>query len=93
MTANVGCGVEAVKPIAVKYNIDPSNTVDDIVDELRCLIESSRNTLETHSDSLDRVVGGWAALYTLRQSEALIDALVARLTDEIMGNSLEVKTA
>lgn len=82
-----------IAPIAVKYNIAPSTTVDDILDELHCLLESAQMALEASSGILDKIPGGWSALYALRQSIGLLDALGDRLPEAEVLEAMRNTTA
>jgi hypothetical protein len=82
-----------ISPIAVKYTIDPSTSADDILDELRCLLESSETVLNGNADSLDQIPGGWPALYAIRQCIGLLDALGDRLPPSVVLEAMRGKPA
>jgi hypothetical protein len=82
-----------ISPIAVQYTVAESTTVDDILNELTCLLESARTVLETHTEAIDKLPGGWPALYALRQSVGLLDALGKRLPDTETLEALRAKSA
>lgn len=64
--------ITTISPIGLKYRIDPSAKVSEVVHELQLLTESARFTIEAQTDNVPQVL---SVLYALRQISDLIDAL------------------
>ena len=68
--------------LGAKYVVDQSATLDQLVNDLGCLISAARDGFDGIANRVGEIPGGWAAIYMLRQAEAVYAATCRAISDE-----------